>query len=95
MEQSTIKLLQYNKIITKLEQKAHTVQGREMLKVLLPSIDYEEIKSALTQTHEAQAVLAEAEPPFGGIFDIRLSLKKAAMQIILEPESLLNISSTR
>ncbi|WP_196606964.1 endonuclease MutS2 [Pectinatus frisingensis] len=94
MEQSTIKLLQYNKIITKLEQKAHTVQGREMLKVLLPSIDYEEIKSALTQTHEAQAVLAEAEPPFGGIFDIRLSLKKAAMQIILEPESLLNISST-
>ena len=95
MEQATLKILQYNKIISKLMQKAHTTQGKEIAQNLQPAADYADVCSSLEQTKEAHAILNEiSEPPFGGIFDIRQALKKAAMGTLLDAPTLLNIAST-
>ncbi|MDQ0202688.1 endonuclease MutS2 [Pectinatus haikarae] len=94
MEQATLKTLQYNKIIDRLSSKSHTTQGREIIKNLLPSDDFEDACGNLHYTEEAVAVLHESEPPFGGIADIRPALKKASMGIVLEAEILVDISGT-
>lgn len=95
MEQATLKILQYNKIISKLMQKAHTTQGKEIAQNLQPAVDYADVCSSLEQTKEAHTILNEiSEPPFGGIFDIRQALKKAAMGTLLDAPTLLNIAST-
>lgn len=94
MERETLKILQYNKIIEQLAAKSHTTQGKEIIRALTPCSEYDEVCMLLRHTNEAAAVLSEKEPPFGGIFDIRAYLKKASLEIVLEPEGLLAISNT-
>ncbi len=94
MEQESFKVLEYKRILSKLREKAGTTLGKELAGGLLPSSDREEVRERLQQTAEAVYVSSIAQPPLGGIKDIRESIKKVGMGAVLAPDELLDILTT-
>ena len=94
MEQESFKVLEYKRILSKLREKAGTTLGKELAGGLLPSGDREEVRERLQQTAEAVYVSSMAQPPLGGIKDIRESIKKVGLGAVLAPDELLDILTT-
>lgn len=94
MEQESFKVLEYKRILSKLREKAGTTLGKELAGGLLPSGDREEVRERLQQTAEAVYVSSIAQPPLGGIKDIRESIKKVGLGAVLAPDELLDILTT-
>lgn len=94
MNQSVFKTLEYAKIIIMLENMATSSMGKELAQKLLPSSDFDEVLEWISHTQEANNILINAEPPFGGIHDIRSLLKKTALGLTIEIHSLLDILNT-
>ncbi|WP_405760823.1 endonuclease MutS2 [Anaerovibrio slackiae] len=94
MEQESFKVLEYKRILSRLREKAGTTLGKELAGGLLPSGDREEVRERLQQTAEAVYVSSMAQPPLGGIKDIRESIKKVGMGAVLAPDELLDILTT-
>lgn len=94
MEKDSFKVLEYNRILDKLQEKAGSAMGKELCRGLLPSSDVNEVREWLAQTAEAVQVDSVAHPPMGGIHDIRQYIKKVGIGSILEPAELLDILST-
>lgn len=94
MEKDSFKVLEYNRILDKLQEKAGSAMGKELCRGLLPSSDVNEVREWLAQTAEAVQVDSMAHPPMGGIHDIRQYIKKVGIGSILEPAELLDILST-
>ncbi|MGE5604253.1 MAG: endonuclease MutS2, partial [Bacteroidota bacterium] len=90
-----IRTLEFNKIISKVEEYAATVMGKELVRELRPLTDLTAIREAQQITSEAVQLLVDSDrvPP-GGIFDIRDSLKKASIGGTLAVQELLEIGST-
>ena len=91
MEQESFKILEYKRILSRLREKAGTTLGKELAGGLLPSGDREEVRERLQQTAEAVYVSSMAQPPLGGIKDIRESIKKVGLGAVLAPDELLDI----
>ena len=86
--------LEYDKIIAKLESYAASPLGKEYCKNLLPTDDEEYILKAQWETSDALThILTQGEVSFGGVKDIRASLKRLEIGSILGIGELLNISS--
>ena len=94
MEQESFKILEYKRILSRLREKAGTTLGKELASGLLPSSDREEVRERLQQTAEAVYVSSMAQPPLGGIKDIRESIKKVGLGAVLAPDELLDILTT-
>lgn len=95
MNERTLRVLEFDKILQKIENYAGSARGKELVRELKPSTDFSWIKDALQETTEAVRLLVEGERiPLGGIFDIRSSVKRAALGGILAPAELLEIGST-
>ena len=94
MEKDSFKVLEYNRILDKLQEKAGSAMGKELCRGLLPSSDVNEVREWLAQTAEAVQVDSVAHPPMSGIHDIRQYIKKVGIGSILEPAELLDILST-
>lgn len=94
MEQESFKVLEYKRILSKLREKAGTTLGKELAGGLLPSGDREEVRERLQQTAEAVYVSSIAQPPLGGIKDIRESIKKVGLGAVLAPDEILDILTT-
>ncbi len=95
MLERTLNALEFPKIIEKVSDYAGSVRGKEMVWELKPSTFLSEVREWQQITSEAVQVLIEADRlPLGGVFDIRLSLKKAAIGGTLAPQELTEISST-
>jgi len=90
-----IHTLEYTKIIDTLIKHAATPLGRATAESLLPSPDLEDVKRRLTATDEAYtADRLKGAAPFGGIADIRASLKRASIGGMLNAAELLDIANT-
>ena len=94
MEQESFKVLEYKRILSRLREKAGTTLGKELAGGLLPSGDREEVRERLQQTAEAVYVSSMAQPPLGGIKDIRESIKKVGLGAVLATDELLDILTT-
>ena len=94
MEQESFKILEYKRILSRLREKAGTTLGKELAGGLLPSGDREEVRERLQQTAEAVYVSSMAQPPLGGIKDIRESIKKVGLGAVLATDELLDILTT-
>ncbi|MBR0359416.1 MAG: endonuclease MutS2 [Selenomonadaceae bacterium] len=94
MEQESFKVLEYKRILSRLREKAGTILGKELAGGLLPSGDREEVRERLQQTAEAVYVSSMAQPPLGGIKDIRESIKKVGLGAVLATDELLDILTT-
>ncbi|MCI9140326.1 endonuclease MutS2 [bacterium 1XD42-8] len=94
MDKKVLKILEYDKIIEQLEQKASSQGGKELCKNLLPMTDLSEILLAQTETKDALSRLFKyGHISFSGIKDITLSMKRLEIGASLSILELLHIAS--
>ncbi len=95
MEEKTLKLLEYPKIISELADLAATTIGKEITLAIKPYTQFMRVKHELRETSEAYAMLNLAkEPSFGGVRDIRQAIALAEKGATLEGIDLLAIADT-
>lgn len=94
MNQKALKTLEYDKIIAQLAEYASCGSGKELCRSLVPSTDFQEIVSAQRETTDAVArVRQKGGISFGGVKDIRASLKRLEVGSSLSIFELLSVSS--
>lgn len=92
MDDRTLRVLEYNKIIGMLANYAQSAPGREMVLNLKPIADRELIVKWLQETSEAESITAVEGTGFISPFqDVRQQLRKAKIGSILSPKELLQI----
>ena len=95
MDNKSLKVLEFNKVINLLEEKASSSLGLKYINELTPSSKYEEVKAMLQETSEAQGILIKrGHVNLGGIQDISDSAKRAEIGATLDPSSLLKVADT-
>lgn len=94
MNSKALKTLEYYKIINTLTGYATSAPGKELCKNLVPSADYNEIVQTQMETADAVTrVRQKGSINFGGVKDIRASLKRLEVGSSLSIVELLSISS--
>ncbi|MDD3613048.1 MAG: endonuclease MutS2 [Eubacteriales bacterium] len=92
MDERTLKVLEYYKIIEMLEKFAKSKPGKELVKALRPTADKDKVLGQLEETKEAESIIAIEGTSFVSYFsDISFELKKAELGSILSPKDLLKI----
>ena len=95
MEEHTLRVLEFNKIISKLQDKAACALGREVAGLTYPTTDLEVARRKQKETSEARAILEyEGNIPLGGIEDIRRYVERAIVESLLQPSELLSVQNT-
>jgi DNA mismatch repair protein MutS2 len=95
LDEKLLEKLEFPKILHTLMQHAATSIGKSFVEKLRPSGDVEEVRQRLQGTDEAVAVdRMKGQAPFGGIVDIRASLKRSAIGGTLNATELLDIANT-
>ncbi|HHW08974.1 MAG TPA: endonuclease MutS2 [Firmicutes bacterium] len=95
MNERTLRVLEYDKILRHLGERCASSLGREAALELRPWTDYYLVQMKLQETAEAIYMLESFGPaPFGGLHDIRSFLRRAEAGGLLLPEQLLLISDT-
>ncbi|MBO4400465.1 MAG: endonuclease MutS2 [Selenomonadaceae bacterium] len=72
-------VLEFDKIRARLRDCATSNFGKELAAGIEPADDIETVRESLALTTEAVRIFAVTAPPFGGIRDIRETLKKIAL----------------
>lgn len=75
----SFKVLEFDKVRAMLKNCATSNFGKELAENILPDDDAETVQENISLTTEAVKVYAVAEPPFGGIRDIRETLQKISL----------------
>ena len=92
MNEKALKVLEYNKIIGMLADRAGSGLGKQMCLDLKPSSNIHEVEDNLKETKEAiEVVLKWGTLPLGGIRDISDIVKRAGMGFMLTPSELLKV----
>lgn len=95
MNEKTLRVLEYDKIIKKLVDKAESSLGMELAKKLMPVTDINLVQKLQDETDEAVSLLIKrGSPPLGGIHDISSEIKRAEIGAMLAPGELLRIADT-
>jgi DNA mismatch repair protein MutS2 len=95
MQQKALKVLEFGKVKEQLLGHASSSLGKEKVKQLLPSINFEEVVKLQAETDEAANVLRlKGNVPLSGIHDIRAHIKRSVIGGVLSPFELVHISST-
>ncbi|MBT2577296.1 endonuclease MutS2 [Bacillus sp. ISL-8] len=95
MLERTLRVLEYNKVKEQLLEHTASSLGRDKVKNLVPSTDFEEIVELQETTDEAAKVIRlKGHVPLGGISDIRANIKRAKIGSMLSPHELIEIAST-
>ena len=88
MNQKSLKVLEFNKVIDMLKTKASSSLGLKYIENLMPSSDFEEVKYMLQETSETQAKLTKrGYVGLQGIHDIEDKAKRANIGASLDPGS--------
>ncbi|MTH52911.1 endonuclease MutS2 [Bacillus mangrovi] len=84
MQEKGLKVLEFHKIRQQLTNHAASSLGKEKAEALLPALTLEEAEKRQQETFEAADVLRiRGHAPFGGLTDIRASLKRAKIGGVL------------
>lgn len=95
MKTKILVMMEFDKIIDQLKNHAATSLGKSKTEEIQPSGDFDRVKQQLKETDEAvQVERLKGSAPFGGIRDIRPSLKRAELGGMLNPVELLDIANT-
>jgi DNA mismatch repair protein MutS2 len=95
MDAHTLGLLQFDKVRELLAGYAASSLGRELARAVTPSTDPAWIKAELKLVSEMVEALGQSQPPpFGGLHDVRMSVRRAAIGTMLTAEQLLQVSET-
>ena len=95
MNERTYRVLEFEKILTRLSTYASSALGKELALKLRPSCQPDEIKTWQAETTEARLLSQSGEKvPLGGIHDLRAALRKASLGGVLSPEELAAVGDT-
>lgn len=95
MEERTLKVLEFDKIIRRLVSSTVSDLGKEIAEVLLPEKDYMKVNTLLNETSDGVSfIVRKGSPPLGGIHDIRNSVRRVDIGAVLNPGELLRIADT-
>ena len=95
MNQKSLRVLEFNKIVDILKTKVSSSLGLKYIENLTPSSDYEEVKYMLEETSQAQGILLKrGSVGLNGIHDIEDKAKRAEIGASLDPGSLIKIADT-
>ena len=84
MDGRAIRVLELDKIFDKLRERTVSTLGQEHVDSLRPVADFYEVKARQKETLDAAAYLwRKGSVPFGGIHDIRSSLKRVELGSVL------------
>lgn len=93
MNNRSMKVLEFYKIIELLKQKASSSLGLKYIDKLMPSSETKKVKYMLEETSEAQSILIKSGTVgLSGIDDIEDKVKRANVGASLDAGSLLNIA---
>jgi DNA mismatch repair protein MutS2 len=91
----TLDLLEFDKVRELLAGYAACSLGRELARQALPNLDAEHMRAELGLVTEMAAALGQGHgPPFGGLHDVRLLIRRAAIGTMLTAEELLEVADT-
>ena len=94
MNEKALKTLEYTKIIDQLTEYASTEMGKQMCRELQPSCDLGTIRQSQTETTDALTrVRMKGSLSFGGVNDVRGSMKRLEIGSSLGIPELLAVSS--
>lgn len=92
MREKTLRILEYNKILTKLEEQAGSEMAKKVVSGLRPFHEIPVIRDMLMETTEAVRLILHKGPlPLGGFYDIEDSLHRARKGGSLTMKQLLQI----
>jgi DNA mismatch repair protein MutS2 len=95
MDSHTLELLEFDKVRGLLAGYAACSLGKELARQAEPGTDADRIRAELALVTEMVAALAEGHsPPLGGLHDVRLLTRRAAIGSMLSAEQLLEVADT-
>ena len=95
MDAHTLDLLEFDKVRGLVAEYAATSLGAELARRVEPSRDAAKVRGDLALVSEmVEALMANQSPPFGGVHDIRLLVRRAAIGTMLTAEQLLQVADT-
>src|SRR6516225_6113458 len=95
MDQHTFELLEFHKVRELLAGYAACSLGKELARQVEPSMDQDWIRAELALVSEMAEALGQGQtPPFGGLHDVRLLARRAAIGAMLTAEQLLEVAET-
>jgi DNA mismatch repair protein MutS2 len=95
MDEHTLDLLEFGKVRELLAGYAACSLGKELARQLDPGTDADAIAAEIALVSEMADALGQGQaPPFGGLHDVRLTVRRAAIGAQLTPEQLLEIADT-
>ncbi|MCX7665722.1 MAG: DNA strand exchange inhibitor protein [Gemmataceae bacterium] len=95
MDGHTLELLEFPKVREILAEYTATSLGADLARSIEPMGDLEKIRQSIQLVTEmCDALGAGLSPPFGGVHDIRLNVKRAAIGTMLTAEELLQVADT-
>src|SRR3954447_6718800 len=87
MDAHTLELLEFDKVRDLLASYAACSLGKELSHQVEPRVDAETIRAELALVSEMVDALGEGQvPPFGGLHDVRLLARRAAIGAMLTAE---------
>src|SRR5439155_8518199 len=95
MDTHTLELLEFDKVREALARYTACSLGKELARQISPSTQLAEIREQICLVTEmVHAIGAGQPPPFGGLHDVRLTVRRAAIGAMLTAEQLLEIAET-
>ncbi|MCM3725345.1 endonuclease MutS2 [Neobacillus cucumis] len=95
MHERALKVLEFTKVREQLVEHASSSLGRDKIKNLVPSTDFDEVVRLQAETDEAATVIRiKGNVPLAGIHDIRAHIKRSVIGGVLSPHELIQIAST-
>jgi DNA mismatch repair protein MutS2 len=95
MHERALKVLEFTKIKEQLFDYASSSLGRDKIKDLVPSTDFEEVVRLQAETDEAATVFRiKGNVPLSGIYDIRAHIKRSVIGGVLSSHELVHVAST-
>ncbi|MBM4070814.1 MAG: DNA strand exchange inhibitor protein [Planctomycetes bacterium] len=95
MDAHTLELLEFDKVREWLAGYAASSLGRELARQVEPGTDAAFIRAELARVTEMADALGEGQgPPLGGLHDVRLLVRRAAIGAMLTAEQLLQVGDT-
>jgi DNA mismatch repair protein MutS2 len=91
----TLELLEFGKVRELVAGFAACSLGKDLARQLEPATDVETIRAELSVVSEMVDALGQGQtPPFGGLHDVRLIVRRAAIGSMLTVEQLLEVADT-
>ncbi|MDR5659614.1 endonuclease MutS2 [Serpentinicella sp. ANB-PHB4] len=95
MNDKSLKVLEYFKIINKLIEECTSPLGKEYAQQLRPKLELEAVKGLQQETTEAQSLLIQrGSIPLSGIYDVQHLIRTTEIGSFLNPGQLLYIKQT-